>query len=257
MKEFASIRLTSKLLGKLTSSFQAIKFGQLYYCDLERLKSKAITFNNCNFDKKTPIDSHCKQKNNIVRSFNPIRIGNPSFTIITNEATLGTCFNNNSTGEQFAIAETLKHINVVEFKAIFFGLRSLYNHICDSHIKVLSGNTTAIHCINSMGACRSVYCDKVTESIWDWAIKRRLWLSRAYIPGKLNRKDDEEFRKTELSIEWKLNITNFHNNLEYFQHNPVIDLFASRLNAQLLRFFSYRPDPFPEVKKCFLGIMGR
>ena len=39
--------------------------------------------------------------------------------------------------------------------------------------------------------------------------------------------------------------------LEYFQHYPEIDLFVSRLNAQLLRFFSYRPDPFGEVKNAF------
>ena len=35
--------------------------------------------------------------------------------------------------------------------------------------------------------------------------------------------------------------------LEYFQYYPEIDLFASRLNTQLLRFLSYRPDPFAEV----------
>ena len=39
--------------------------------------------------------------------------------------------------------------------------------------------------------------------------------------------------------------------LEYFQNYPEIDLFASTLNAQLLRFFSYRPDPFGEVTNAF------
>ena len=45
--------------------------------------------------------------------------------------------------------------------------------------------------------------------------------------------------------------TIFHNMLEYFQYYQEIDLFASRLNAQLLRFFSYRPDPFAEVTNAF------
>ena len=79
----------------------------------------------------------------------------------------------------------------------------------------------------------------------------RLWLSSAHIPGRLNREADEESRKTELRIEWQLNRTIFHNMLEYFQYYPEIDLFASRLNAQLLRFFSYRPDPFAEVTNAF------
>ena len=103
-----------------------------------------------------------------------------------------------------------------------------------------------------MGSCRSVDCDKIMKSIWDWAIKRRLWLSSAHIPGGLNREADEESRITELRIEWQLNKTVFHTMLEYFQHYPEIDVFASRLNAQLLRFFSYRPDPFAKVTNAFL-----
>ena len=39
--------------------------------------------------------------------------------------------------------------------------------------------------------------------------------------------------------------------LQYFQYYAEIDLIASRLNAQLLRFFSYRPDPFAEVTNTF------
>ena len=62
---------------------------------------------------------------------------------------------------------------------------------------------------------------------------------------------DEESRKTELRTERKSNKTIFYNILEYFQYDPEIDLFASRLNAQLLRLFSYRPDPFAEVTNAF------
>ena len=78
------------------------------------------------------------------------------------------------------------------------------DHICDSRIKILSDNTTAVRCINNMGSCRSVDCDKITK-FWDWAIKRRLWLSSAHIPVRLNIEADEESRKTELRTEWKLN----------------------------------------------------
>ena len=113
-----------------------------------------------------------------------------------------------------------------------------------THIKILCDNTTAVHCTNNMWNCNSVDCDKITKSIWDWAIKSRLWLSSAHIPGRLDREADEESRKTELRIKWKLNRTLFYNLLEYFQYYLEINLFASGLNAQLLRFFSYRPDPF-------------
>ena len=52
-----------------------------------------------------------------------------------------------------------------------------------------------------MGSCRSIDCDKITKSIWDWAIKRRLWLYSAHIPVRLNIEADEESRKSELRTE--------------------------------------------------------
>ena len=92
-----------------------------------------------------------------------------------------------------------------DLRQFLFGHRSLYDHICDSHIKILSDNTTSVHCINNMGSCRSIDCDKITKSIWNWAIKRTLWLSSEHIPVRPNIKADEESRKTELRFEWKLN----------------------------------------------------
>ena len=177
----------------------------------------------------------------------------PLFTISTDSSTTGwgAVFKNTSTVGHFNLTESLMHINVLELKAILFWLRSLRDHICDSLIKILSDNATAVYCTNNVESCRSVDCDKITKSIWDRTIKRRLWLSSAYIPGRLNRDADEKSRKTQLRIEWKLNSTIFHNMLEYFQYYPEIDLFASRLNAQLLRFFSYRQDPFAEITNAF------
>ena len=57
LKECVSIRLVSKLLGKFTSNFQAITYGQLHYRDLERLKKNVLKINKGNIDKNTSIDS--------------------------------------------------------------------------------------------------------------------------------------------------------------------------------------------------------
>ena len=64
------------------------------------------------------------------------------------------------------------HINVLEPNAILFGLRSLCEHISYSHIKILSENTTAVHCINSMGSCWSVDCDKLQNQFGTALLKR-------------------------------------------------------------------------------------
>ena len=58
LKESVFIRFVFKLLDKFTSNFQAIKYGQLHYPGLERLKTKVLKINKGNFDKKTSIDSH-------------------------------------------------------------------------------------------------------------------------------------------------------------------------------------------------------
>ena len=61
LKRSASIRLASELLGKFTSSSQAIKHGQRHYRNLERLKTKALKINKGNFQKMTSADSHGRQ----------------------------------------------------------------------------------------------------------------------------------------------------------------------------------------------------
>ena len=44
-----------KHLGKFISSFQATKYGQLHYRDLERLKTKALKINKGNFVTKVSV----------------------------------------------------------------------------------------------------------------------------------------------------------------------------------------------------------
>lgn len=263
LKDNVSIRIIAKLLGKFTSSFQGVKYGKLHYRGLERLKIRALKYNKGNFDKKTSIDHYGKQdiiwwKNNVLESFNHIRLGNPLFTITADASKTGwgAVFNKTSTGGYFNLNEICMHINVLELKAILFGLQSLCDKLHNTHLKILSDNTTAVQCINNMGSCKSVECDQITKTIWDWGINRNVWLTSAHIPGRLNREADEESRKTELRTEWKLNRKIFNNMLNYFQFFPEIDLFASRINTQLPRFFSYRPDPFSEVTNAFTVSWG-
>jgi len=69
-----------------------------------------------------------------------------------------------------------------------------------------------------------------------------LWITTAYIPGKLNVIAVSESRKTYQDIEWKLDPLVF-NKISSFWGKPSIDLFASRLNFQFRPFVSWKPDP--------------
>ena len=50
---------------------------------------------------------------------------------------------------------------------------------------------------------------------------------------------------------WKLNDSIFSGMLKHFKFKPFIDLFTSRINNQIPRFFSFRPDPETEVINGF------
>ena len=58
-------------------------------------------------------------------------------------------------------------------------------------------NTTAVASVSKMGTSHSVQYNavtsvSVTKEIWQFCIRRNVWLSTAYIPGKTNTEADEE-----------------------------------------------------------------
>ena len=62
---------------------------------------------------------------------------------------------------------------------------------------------------------------------------------------------DAESRKVNMDAEWMLNSDLLQAALRQLNATPDIDLFASRLNAQLKRFISFRPDPAAEAIDAF------
>ena len=83
-----------------------------------------------------------------------------------------------------------------------------------------------------------------------WAVERNVWISAAHIPGVLNVTADEESRKFRDDIEWSLSDEWFEKICETFG-TPTVDVFATRLNAKLPRFHSWKPDPKAEAIDTF------
>ena len=67
----------------------------------------------------------------------------------------------------------------------------------------------------------------------------------------MNVETHAESREAETRTEWKSNDSIFSDMLKRFNFKPVIDLFASRINNQFPRFFSFWPDPEAEVIDAF------
>ena len=132
---------------------------------------------------------------------------NPQIVITTDAWSTGwgACRAGMRTGGLFLEKEMASHINILEAKAVLFGLKALCTDEVGNHIKILSDNSATVGALNNMGSARSPELDAAIKESWDWDLHRDIWLSAAHIPGKFNVEADEESRKTESRLEWKLN----------------------------------------------------
>ena len=73
-------------------------------------------------------------------AFNEISLSNPSVTICTDASKLGwgATVGHNTTSGLWSSAEAMEHINVLELKAVLFGVVSLLSHFADCHIKSIA-----------------------------------------------------------------------------------------------------------------------
>ena len=247
VKKKCLVRDIAKLLGYMSYGFISVKYGKMHYRNLEHVKIRASSQGN--FDTFTEltldsIDDIIWWKNNIFDAYDDIYKDNPVI-VLTTDASLtgwGAVTEYNKCGGLFSKEESKLHINVLELKAILFGLKSLLSNTSNCCIKILSDNSTAVGCINNMGSCKSKDCNRETIQIWEWAIYRDIWLIASHIPGVLNVEADFESRRNETQLEWKLNERILSEIIDYFGFTPNIDLFASRINKQFSRFVSFRPD---------------
>ena len=244
-----SIRNVATVIGSIVSCFPAVKFGPLHYRALECVKINGLKCFNGDFDSPIALtkDAYDDLKwwiDNIDNSFNDICIPNHDVVLTTDASLLGwgAVYNNLKTRGVWNFQERQFHINVLELKAILFGVTSLVKaqHI---HIKILTDSMNAVHSIRNMGSCRSPLCNAVVKDIWSWAISNSNWLSVSFIPGIINEIADRESRNHVFTTEWKIDPSIFEFIVKKLNVALDIDLFASRVNYQFKPFASLWPDP--------------
>ena len=111
-----SIRLVAQLLGKFTSNFPAVRYGQLHYRALEREKIYALQRHKGNFDKPlilihSAIEDILWWRDNVLQSFNTILPKNPMKTLSTDACNTGwgAVLGGISTGGMFSLNETVSY----------------------------------------------------------------------------------------------------------------------------------------------------
>ena len=101
----------------------------------------------------------------------------------------GKCFDlqhDLKTGGQWSVEEKTYHINYLELKGIFFGLKCICSNKSLTHIQTMTDNTTAVACINKQGSVKSRMCNEISRGIWEFAMRQNMWLSAAHYPGVKN-----------------------------------------------------------------------
>ena len=249
-----TIRQVARVIGKLVSIFPAVQVGPMYYRSLERDKIQALRDNKGHYDRKMILSSNSKRDlrwwilNLTSFAHAPISQSRPHMEICTDASGMGwgatdsvTHIGGRWNEEEMGLAND-NNINYLELLAVFHALKSFCSKLNNVHVLVRIDNTTAVSYIKNMGGIKSRSCDHLAKHIWQWCMKRQIWLSAAHLPGRENVIADTKSRHFNDQLEWKLNILVFNKIVQQFGM-PSIDLFASRLNNQLHKYVAWQPDP--------------
>ena len=207
-----TIRELARVIGKIVSSFPAVRYGPFYYRSLERNKLTALHANWWNFDKKVTLSPQAVEElewwaNNVIDSYNVLTRESPTSTLTTDASMegWGAVFGTRSTGGLWAAHEARNHINYLELLAAFLGLQVFCHSLNNTHIQLMIDNTTAVAVINHMGTCHSDVLNTLSKRLWLWCVSRNIWISAAHIAGKSNQQADLESRQNKTETEWMLN----------------------------------------------------
>ena len=254
-----TIRIVARFLGYLCSSFEGVHMGRLHYRRIEFSKNTALSEAYGNFDASFCLSSKAKREicwwvDNIWESSKSmLPIPKHDYIFYTDASGVGwgahDC--NRTIQGQWKYAEFFLHSNIQELMAIKFALIIfLQDYSGLQHVRVMTDNTTAIAYINKQGGIRSMYCNDLAVDIWNICIDKGCHISAAHIPGVENITADTASREFEESAEWMLS-PHIFNNICSLYGTPDIDMFATRVNTQLYRFASWRPDPDAEIIDSF------
>ncbi|XP_068714943.1 uncharacterized protein [Montipora foliosa] len=256
-KEY-SIREVASLVGTLISTFPGVQYGPLHYRSLDRDKMDALKRCKGDYEAYMVLSPESLGElswwiTHVDSSVRKITREDPH-SILETDASLtgwGAKWGEMKTQGVWCRSEKDQHINCLELLAIRWGLLSLCHAEHDTHIRIMSDNVTAVCYINAMGGCQSDNCNRIAYDIWQWAIEKSIWLSAAHTPGTENCEADELSRKFNPNLEWSVTDEVFNQILKVFALGPTIDLFASRVNAKLPAYVSWKADPFARYVDAF------
>ena len=196
-------------------------------------------------------------KHNIKNSFQYLLIPKPDIAIFTDvsETGWGITDGHNPSGGQWLQHERM-HINVLQLKAAFIGIRTYCHHRSYKYIGVMSDTSTAVAYINNKGGINSQKCIEIAKRIWLWCFKNNSFISAVHIPGKHNIEADRFSRKFSNNTEWQLNLKIFIEITKKFCYTEI-GLVVTRMKTQLQNYGAWFCEPDAKAVGTFLTDWGK
>ena len=252
-----SVRELASLIGKLTVSIMAILPAPLHYRKLQMLKTKGL-LKHQSYEAQVCLDPSSREElrwwiaNLEHWNGKTFLAASPDLVICCDASLKGWGAVCGSAGTQglWSEVESTWHINALELQAANFAVRSFTKNQERLHVHLRIDNSTIVAYINKMGGTRSGRLVDLTKNLFDDALSRRITVTAEHLAGVENTEADHESRVYKDWSNWRLNPRLFHA-LSQVWGPFEIDLFADRLNCQVDRFVSWKPDPAAEAVDTF------
>ena len=183
-------------------------------------------------------------RRDFLSSGNPLRVPQSSITVTTDASHLGWgghCLGNTAFGD-WPRADTLSHINVLEFLAVLLSLRAFLPLLRRRTVLIRTDNVTVAAYINKQGGTHSTRLNALAALLWKWCRREGIFPIASHIPGQDNLIADFLSRGRVLPSEWTLHPMVMDQII--LTLGPLqVDLFASVLHARLPRYCSRVHDP--------------
>ena len=248
-----SVHRLAQVIGKLSSTVQAILPAPLFYRQMQMQKAKALVTTK-SYETMVMLSDASREElewwTDHLQSWNGRAIISPGPDMVIQTDASKTGWGAFVEGQPrskglsglWSQSETRSQINLLELKAAEFAVRALTKNKSNLHIHLKMDNRSALVYINKLGGTRSQDLVQATKSLWQYCMTKGITLSAEYLPGEQNGIADALSRHHKDSSNWKLERAVFQQ-LNRRWGPFRMDLFADRLNTQLPTFRSWRPDP--------------
>lgn len=257
-KPTISLRQLARVVGLFSSSIQAIFLGPLHYRALQRLKASHLR-KGLTYSQFIPLSEEAKTELrwwiSHLEAWNGWAIfeSQPDQVIESDASGSGWgahCGDISSCGK-WSSAEQGLQINCLELMAGSFAVKCWTKDKAQCCVLLKMDNVAAIHYINHLEGTRFGALLDLAQDLWMYCLFNQISLLAEHLPGTANQVADWCSRHWKDTSLWKLHPGVFRK-LQSLWGFFSIDLFASRLDTKLQRYYSWRPDSEVLVMDAFL-----